>query len=53
MMLKLLVNDTRGITAMMTGNSGTPVDFGKKVKDAVEALDKACPEDHFLQGLRA
>ncbi|KIN03834.1 hypothetical protein OIDMADRAFT_158705 [Oidiodendron maius Zn] len=43
MMLKLLVNDTRGITAMMTGNAGAPIDFGKNVKDAVEALDKACP----------
>lgn len=52
-MLKLLVNDTRGITAMMTGNTGPPVDFGQKVKDAVKALDEACPEEHFVAGLRA
>ena len=52
-MLDLLVNDTSGIAAMMTGNAGPRVDFGQKVKDAVAALKEACPADHAAFGMRA
>jgi len=51
MMLDLLVNDTSGKTAMMTGNAGPPIDFGQKVKDAVKALENACPEDAIMAGM--
>jgi hypothetical protein len=51
MMLDLLVNDTTGQMGMITGNTGPAVDFGPKVKDAVKALQKACPEKHFMAGL--
>jgi hypothetical protein len=50
MMVDMMVNDTSGRTAMMTGNRGPPVDFGQKVKDAVKALREACPEEHFMAG---
>ncbi|KUJ07879.1 uncharacterized protein LY89DRAFT_630932 [Mollisia scopiformis] len=50
-MLEMMVNDTSGRTAMMTGNSGPAVDFGQRVKDAVKALMEACPEDHVLAGM--
>ena len=42
-MLELIVNDTTGKTAMMTGASGPPLDFGQKVRDAVKDLRQACP----------
>ena len=51
MMVDMMVNDTTGRTAMMTGNRGPPVDFGQKVKDAVKALREACPEEHFMAGM--
>jgi hypothetical protein len=50
MMVDMMVNDTTGRTAMMTGSRGPPVDFGQKVKDAVKALRGACPEEHFMAG---
>jgi hypothetical protein len=43
-----MVNDTTGKAAMITGSSGPPLDFGKRVKDAVNALQEACPEDHVM-----
>jgi hypothetical protein len=49
-MVDMMANDTSGRTAMMTGNSGPPLDFGQKVKDAVKALREACPEEHFMAG---
>jgi hypothetical protein len=52
MMLQLLVNDTTGKTDLMTGNTGAPLDFGKRVKDAVQALMDVCPKEDFLAGLR-
>ncbi|TVY18708.1 hypothetical protein LARI1_G003850 [Lachnellula arida] len=51
MMLDLLVNDTSGKTAMLTGNTGPPLDFGQKVKDAVKALEAACPDDAVMAGM--
>jgi len=51
MMLQLLVNDTTGKTDLMTGNTGPPLNFGKRVKDAVKALMDVCPEEHFMAGL--
>ena len=51
MMLDILVNDTSGKTAMMTGNTGPPLDFGQKVKDAVKALEDACPNDAVMAGM--
>jgi hypothetical protein len=51
--LKLLVNDTDGVMTMMTGNAVSRFDFGQKVRDAVAALQEACPADHALLGLRA
>jgi hypothetical protein len=50
-MVDMMVNDTTGKTAMITGNSGPPLDFGKRVKDAVKALQEACPEDHVMAGM--
>jgi len=51
MMLGLLVNDTSGKTSMLTGNAGPPLDFGQKVKDAVKALETACPNDAVMAGM--
>lgn len=50
-MIDMMVNDTSGKTAMITGNSGPPLDFGKRIKDAVKALQEACPEDHIMAGM--
>jgi len=52
MMVQLLVNDTTGKTAMITGNTGPEVDFGQRVKNAVNALMEVCPSEHFMAGLR-
>jgi hypothetical protein len=51
MMLDMLVNDTTGRTAMMTGNTGPAVDFGQNVKDAVKALVDVCPPEHVMAGM--
>ncbi len=53
MMLDMMVNDTSGRTAMITGNTGPAVNFGPRVKDAVKALRDACPDEHFMAGLMA
>lgn len=53
MMLDMMVNDTSGRTAMITGNTGPAVNFGRRVKDAVKALRDACPDEHFMAGLMA
>ena len=45
----MMVNDTSGKTVMITG--GPRIDFGKRVKDAVKALQEACPEDHVMAGM--
>jgi hypothetical protein len=43
-MIDLLVNDTTGKTAMLTGNFGPPVDFGVRCKDAVANLERVAKE---------
>lgn len=39
------------MTDSMTQNPGARMDFGKRVKDAVNALDTVCPEDAMMSGL--
>jgi hypothetical protein len=51
MMLEMIVNDTSGKMAMMTGSTGPALDFGQRVKDAVKALNAACPEEHVMAGM--
>jgi hypothetical protein len=48
-MVDMMVNDTSGKTAMITGGPG--VDFGKRMKDAGKALQDACPEEHVTAGM--
>jgi hypothetical protein len=48
-MIDMMVNDTSGKTAMITG--GPRTDFGKRIKDAVKALQDACPEEHVIAGI--
>jgi hypothetical protein len=48
-MIDMMVNDTSGKTAMITG--GPRIDFGKRIKDAVKALQDACPEEHVMAGM--
>ncbi|PMD13798.1 hypothetical protein NA56DRAFT_651452 [Hyaloscypha hepaticicola] len=48
-MVDMMVNDTSGKTAMITG--GPRIDFGKRIKDAVKALQDACPEEHVMAGM--
>ena len=45
----MMVNDTTGKAAMITG--GPRIDFGKEVRDAVKALQDACPEEHVMAGM--
>lgn len=52
MMLQLLVEDKSGKTAMLTGQSGPPLDFGPKVKEAVENQMKTVPSNYFMAGLQ-
>jgi hypothetical protein len=40
-MLRLLITDTTGRTALMTGQFGTQTDFGPECKEKVEALSAA------------
>ncbi|KFY17697.1 hypothetical protein V491_04951 [Pseudogymnoascus sp. VKM F-3775] len=39
MMAQMMITDTSGKTAMLTGNSGPPVDFGTDAKEKVRALN--------------
>jgi hypothetical protein len=48
-MVDMMVNDTFGKTAVITG--GPRVDFEKRIKDAVKALQDACPEEHDMAGM--
>ncbi|RFU24147.1 hypothetical protein B7463_g12189, partial [Scytalidium lignicola] len=50
MMVQTLVNDKSGKTAMMTGQSGAPVEFTQKIKDAVDNLMKIIPGDILMAG---
>ena len=50
-MVDMMVNDTSGKAAMITGQAGPPLDFGKRVKDAVVALQGACPEEYVMAGM--
>jgi len=50
-MVEMMVNDTSGRSAMITGQSGPPLDFGKRIKDAVAALQGACPEEYAMAGM--
>ena len=43
-MTNLLVNDTTGKTAILTGNFGPPVDFGVRCRDAVANLVRVTKE---------
>lgn len=51
MMLNMLVNDTTGKAGIITGNAGPALDFGQDDKNAVAALDQACPEEHVMAGM--
>lgn len=42
-MAQMLITDTTGKTAMMTGNVGPPVDFGNVVKEKMRALMAEAP----------
>jgi hypothetical protein len=48
-MVDMMVNDTFGKTAVITG--GPRVDFEKRIKDSVKALQDACPEEHVMAGM--
>ena len=50
-MPELLVNDTTGKMAMITGNTCPAVDFGRKVKGVVKALMEVCPDEYFMAGV--
>lgn len=39
MMAQMMITDTTGKTAMMTGGSGPPVDFGTDAKEKVRSLN--------------
>ncbi|KFY17001.1 hypothetical protein V492_00966 [Pseudogymnoascus sp. VKM F-4246] len=39
MMAQMMITDTTGKTAMLTGSSGPPVDFGADAKEKVRALN--------------
>ncbi|OBT93999.1 hypothetical protein VE01_07129 [Pseudogymnoascus verrucosus] len=39
MMAQMMVTDTTGKTAMLTGSSGPPVDFGSNAKEKVRSLN--------------
>ena len=43
MMLQMLVNNSSG--------QGPDVDFGDGVKNAVKALQDACPTEHVMAGM--
>ncbi|KAJ8066468.1 hypothetical protein OCU04_005528 [Sclerotinia nivalis] len=51
MMLKMIVNDTSGRMAVMTGSSGPPIDYGDNVKQAVKNLEAVVPKEHLLAGM--
>ncbi|PQE15909.1 hypothetical protein CJF31_00008501 [Rutstroemia sp. NJR-2017a BVV2] len=51
MMVQMIVNDTSGRMAIMTGSSGPPMDYGESVKQAVADLDKAIPDEHKMAGM--
>ena len=50
-MVDMMVNDTSGKAAMITGQSCAPLDFGKRGKDAVVVLQTACPEEYVMAGM--
>ena len=39
MMAQMMITDTTGKTAMLTGSSGPPVDFGSDAKEKVRSLN--------------
>jgi hypothetical protein len=51
MMTKILINDTSGKSAMLTGSSGTPIDFGSRCREMVEHLLRATPPQNMLAGM--
>lgn len=51
MMLKMIVTDTTGRMATMTGNSGPPIDYGDNVKQVVDNLEAVVPKDHLMAGM--
>ncbi|ESZ93658.1 hypothetical protein SBOR_5963 [Sclerotinia borealis F-4128] len=54
MMLKMFANDTTGRMSSLTGyesNDGFPIDYGDKVKQAVESLEAVVPKQHMMAGL--
>ncbi len=51
MMLSMLVNDTTGMAAMLTGAAGT-VDFGQRTRDAVKELEAVVPSKHMIAGMK-
>lgn len=43
MMALMMITDTTGKTALMTGSSGPPVDFGEAIKEKARTLTTAEP----------
>lgn len=50
MMLDMMVNDTTGMMRGMTGG-GPAVDYGQDIKNAVKALQEACPQEAIMAGM--
>lgn len=50
MMLDMMVNDTTGMMRGMTGG-GPAVDYGQGIKNAVKALQEACPQEAIMAGM--
>ncbi|KAH8804617.1 hypothetical protein F5884DRAFT_419375 [Xylogone sp. PMI_703] len=50
MMIQTLVDDKSGKGARMTGQAGNPVNFGPKIKEAVDNLSKVIPGDILMAG---